>query len=135
MPAYSLDEAVITVGGVRMAGFGESDAISWKKVTDDWDPVDCCDGATVHNKIQCRRGEVTLTFRYDSTAHRTLAGFADAASAVSFNCVLGNGRVVESGEARVLKRPESSFGAKTGDEVWVLSCVPLRVTYELGGGV
>ena len=133
MAAYSLDGTVITAGGRRISGFGESDALSYKRASDDWEVVDCCDGGTVSCRKLTRRGEVTITLRYDSTANRVLAALADAAEAFSFNAVWANGDVVESGEARVLKRPEPSFGGKTGDHVWVLSCVPLEVTYGLGG--
>ena len=132
MAAYSLDSCTITAGGRRLSGFGESDAVAFKRVNDDWEPIDCCDGATVHCKRLCRRGEVTITLRYDSRANRDLASLADVAAAFSFNAVFPNGDVVESGEARVLKRPEPGFGAKTGDHVWVLSCVDMMVTYGLG---
>ena len=132
MPAWSLDSCTITAGGRIITGFGESDALSYKAAKDDWEPVDCCDGATIHNRILCRRGEVTLTLRYDSPALRTLAALANAASEFAFNATFPNGRVIESGEARVLKRPEPTYGAKTSDEVWVLSCVPLEVEYEQG---
>jgi len=132
MAAFGLDGCVVTVGGNRITGFGESDAVAYKRASDDWEPVDCCDGATVHNRKLSRRGEVTITLRYDSPAHRQIAALADAATAFSFGVIFPNGRVVESGECRVLKRPEPSFGAKTSDEVWVLSAVNLTVTYEQG---
>ncbi len=133
MAVWSLDGANVDVGGSQIGGFGETDAFSYKRVADRWDPVDCCDGGTVHNQILTTRGEMTFTLRYGSTSHRTFKTHADAGDTFSVTVTLANGRVIESQEARVLKDPEPSFGSKTGDEVWTLSCVPLRVTYEQGG--
>ena len=133
MAVWSLDSAVVDIGGTKVAGFGETDAFSYKRVADRWDPVDTADGGTIHNRILTRRGEMTLTLRYNSTAHRAIATHADAGTSFAVTVTLENGRVIESPEARVLKDPEPTFGAKTSDEVWTLSCVPLTVTYEQGG--
>ena len=133
MATYALNSVSVDFGGVRLDGFGESDAFSYKKTADRWDVVPCCDGGAVANRIHSALGEMTFTLRYNSPSHRVIAQAADAGSSVSVTVNFPNGRVVESGDARVLKDPEPTFGGKTGDEVWTLSCNPLRVTYETGG--
>jgi len=132
MPAYSLDGVVITAGGRQLSGFGESDALAYEWANDRVDPVDCCDGAVIFNRVLSQRGQVTLTLRYDSPSMRILAALDNAADSFSFNAVWPNGRVIESGETWVQTRPKPSAGAKPSDEVWVLSCARLEVEYEQG---
>lgn len=133
MAVYALNKVTVDFGGVRVDGFGETDAFSYKRTADRWDVVACCDGGAVANRIHSALGEMTFTLRYNSPAHRVIAQAANAGSSVAVCVTLENGRVIESGDARVLKDPEPSFGAKTGDEVWTLVCNPITVTYEVGG--
>jgi len=133
MPAYSLQEVTLTVGGRIIDGFGENEGVSYKRSNDDWDPVDTSDGATIHNKILSRRGEVTVTLRYDSTGNKILSDAADAADFVTLGISAPNGDEINSAEARIMKRPEPAFGSKTSDYVWVLSCTVLEVEYADGG--
>lgn len=132
MPAYGLNDVNVDLGGRALTGFGESDAFSWKHANDRWDVVPCCDGAVVFNRIESANGEITVTARYDSPINRILYQLAQAGSDFSFSATFPNGDVVESPECRVMKYPEPSAGAKTGDYVWTLTCNPLRTPYALG---
>lgn len=132
MPAFSLADCKIDCGGRQLTGFGESDAVGWKRVSDRWQVLDCCDGESVHCAILNERGEITLTARYDSPINKVLYTLAKAGSSFSFTCTMPNGDVVESAECRVLKDPEPSVGGKTGDYVWVLSANRMRTPYSAG---
>lgn len=133
MATWNLDRCIVTAGGQRLQGFGETDAITLRPATERFEVVDCCDGGTVHNRILSTRGEAEITLRYNSAANRVLALLDSVGEAFSFNVLLPNGDVYESGEARVTKTPEVSLGGKVGEYVWGLSLVPLRVTYSGGG--
>ena len=132
MPAYGLNDCQIDLGGRVATGFGESDAISWKHANDRFDVVDCCDGTSVFNRIESKRGEITITARYDSPINRTLYQLWHTGGTFSFNATLPNGDVVESPDCRVVTPPEPSAGGKTSDYVWKISAYPLRTPYALG---
>jgi len=131
---YSLQGSTIIYGGVRITGFGATDAVTAKRNSPDWTINQCCDGAVIRSRKHADDGEIDITLRYDSTAHRLFSAKANAAESAGITIELPNGRVIESGDCVVLERPEMKFGEATGDETWKLHCNPLEVTYEQGGG-
>ena len=131
---WSLQDCVVIYGGTRISGFGEQDAVEAMREDERWENVKCCDGGVVRNRKLCQLGKIRLTLRYDSTAHRTLAERARAATSAGLTIEFPNGRVIEGGDCVVQKDPEVKVGAKTNDEVWELSVNPLSITWEQGGG-
>lgn len=129
---WSLQDCTLIYGGTRITGFGETDAIEVMREDEFWENVKCCDGGVVRNRKLCRLGSVTITLRYDSTAHAILAAKANASLSAGMTIQFPNGRVIESGDTVVQKEPTVKVGAKTSDEVWVLSCNPLEITWEQG---
>jgi uncharacterized protein YodC (DUF2158 family) len=131
---FSLQGSTIIFGGVRITGFGTTDAVTAKRSGPRWTITQCCDGGVVRSQRHAEDGEVSITLRYDSTAHRHFKTKADAAESVGLTIEWPNGRVLESGDAVVLEDPELKFGEATGDETWKLHANPLDVIYEPGGG-
>jgi hypothetical protein len=133
MPSYSLQNVILTVGGRRLEAFGESDAIAYKFRNDRLEVVPSSSGSrSVANALLCRDGEVTLTFRYDSTANKVLGDLSHVSDSFSFSGVWPNGMTLNSTDARVMKFPEVSDGAKAGEWVWTLVLMPMELELPAG---
>lgn len=117
---HSIDYWTVTLGGIPILGFAESDALGFKKTQDDSEIVQCCDGGAVLNEHPGRVWEVTCSLRYGSTADRALQALANSRAISSFSAVGRNGESFRSPGMRVKTQPERKFGAKAADVEWVL---------------
>jgi hypothetical protein len=118
---HSISYWTVNAGGIPIQGFGESDAVGIKKVNDDVEAVQCCDGGVVYNDKPGRLHEITLTLRYGSTADRSLTTLADTRTPFSFTATGRNGEQLRAPAMRVKSRPERKIGSKAADVEWTLT--------------
>ena len=125
---YDIANVVVTVGGAKISGYGEDDAIGIEWDEDLVTPKTTADGSTIYSRTNVKGCTVTLTLMQTSRAHLILMGFLEAQHGVSvgigppllaplpfFLLDPATGEQITSADCVFLNRPAPSKGKEVGE--------------------
>jgi len=124
---YNLARVIMTVNGVPMSGFGESDAANWEPNSDIWETTVGADGELTRNKTNDDSGKLTFTFSKMSMSNGVLNVFLQLAKnfgigdtfTIMINDLNGGDKLIAI-DCYIEREPDLAFGKAAGEKAWVI---------------
>lgn len=137
MRTYSPKKVQVIVANQIMTGFAEDSLVEVEKAENDFDKEIGADGEVARTQSADESGSVTISLMQTSASNDILNSLRDTdkASGASPYPVMvkdGSGRtIINMNEAWIKKVPNSKFGKRSGDRVWILESG--IVAHKVGG--
>jgi hypothetical protein len=125
--AYNLKNQIITINGVPVSEFGDTDAVSITPEADLYTSTVTADGTANRSRTNDNRHTANLTLKQNGIGHRLLSEQLALQEAgpvpVPFSFGLRDvvtGEVLIEPQALIRRRPDIVRGRDVGDSVWVI---------------
>lgn len=133
---YSCEQVIITVGGVIVTGFGESDAVTVKYDNDRYTAKAGCDGEVARAKTADRMGTFEIVLAHTSAANAELTdlfklnlmGGTDNVVPVTVADLSGTGLATAS-SCWLKSSPDFVRGREVGEGTWTIQAADLAISY------
>jgi hypothetical protein len=123
---------VLSINGVAIEGFGETDAVSVEVDEDSWVKSYGADGEAVRSRTNADGARFTVTLRQTAEANAILqaALLVDQLTGSGVFAISifdpSVGEEVFAEEAWIVKSPTKSWAKAVGDRQWMIDCAVLR---------
>ena len=124
---YNLAQVSISINGVPIEGFGESDAISFEPNSDLYESAVGADGEVTRSATNDRSGTITITLMSTSLSNLKFSGFMALSKAlgaadkfiISVNDT-NSGDFFLATNAYIQKEPNSTYARNASEREWTL---------------
>lgn len=133
--SHNLDDWILVLGGQRITGFGDGDAIKITMLSDAWTDKAGADGEVMRSKTNDRRATLEVAVTQGSLAMAQLnALFAadEMTGAGSFALLLVDKRGTSrfsAADCWIVKSPDRTIGKEAADVTWMLRAGHLVATH------
>jgi hypothetical protein len=137
---YNLANVVITVGGIVIEGFGESDAVSYEPNSPIWETTVGADGEVTRSATNDRSGNLTFTIMSTSGSLKVFSAFMAVSKQVAVGDIfpvfikdLGSGDQLIAEQCWIEEEASMEFGKAAAEREWTVKAA--KVSTMQGGAL